>query len=213
MRGRGADLAMNMTGERFIAASREAVWAALNDPEVLKACIPGCESIEKLSDTEMTARAAIKLGPVSAKFSGKIALTDLDPPNGYRIGGEGAGGPAGFAKGGAEVKLAEQDGGTLLTYNVEAQVGGKIAQVGGRLIDATAKSMAEQFFKKFAAVVEAPAEAAPLAPAEQAPVAEAAPVAAPVETAPAPAPQARPGFFARLWRSIVSLFTGKPAKA
>jgi len=179
---------MNMTGERFIAASRAAVWASLNDPEVLKACIPGCESLEKLSDTQMKAVAGIKLGPVSAKFQGQVTLSDLDPPNGYKISGEGKGGPAGFAKGGAEVRLTDRDSGTLLTYTVEAQVGGKIAQVGARLIDATAKSMAEQFFKKFAGIVETPASAAP-------------PVAA--ETMHA---AGKPGLFARIWRSIARLF-------
>jgi carbon monoxide dehydrogenase subunit G len=201
---------MNMTGERFIAASREAVYAALNDPEVLKACIPGCDSMEKLSDTEMTAKAGIKLGPVSAKFSGKITLSDLDPPNGYKISGEGAGGPAGFAKGGAEVRLVEQEGGALLTYSVDAQVGGKIAQVGGRLIDATAKSMAEQFFKKFAAAVEGPA--APVkAPVETvtAPAVEAPAATVQAEPAAATTAAAQPGFFTRLWRSIVGLFSGK----
>ena len=149
---------MDMNGERLIAAPRADVWTALNDPEVLKACIPGCDSLEKLSDTQMKATAAIKLGPVAAKFAGKLNLSDLDPPNGYKISGEGQGGPAGFAKGGAEVKLVEEAGGTLLSYTVKAQVGGKIAQVGGRLIDATAKSMADQFFAKFAERVEKPPE-------------------------------------------------------
>src|SRR4249920_3426473 len=110
---------MNMTGERFIAAPRAAVWASLNDPEVLKACIPGCESLEKISDTQIRATAGIKLGPVSAKFQGQVTLSNLDPPNGYTISGEGKGGPAGFAKGGAEVRLVTQDAGTLLTYTVE----------------------------------------------------------------------------------------------
>ncbi len=145
---------MDMTGKRLIAASRPKVWAALNDPNTLKECIPGCENIEMISDTEMKASAAIKLGPVAAKFSGKLNLSDIDPPAGYKISGEGQGGAAGFAKGGAEVRLSEQGGGTLLSYTVQAQVGGKIAQLGGRLIDATAKSMADQFFKKFAAQLE-----------------------------------------------------------
>ena len=113
---------MDMTGERQIAAKREAVWAALNDPEVLKACIPGCETLEKTSDNQMTATAAVKLGPVAARFSGKLNMSDLDPPNGYKLSGEGQGGPAGAAKGGAEVKLADKDGGTLLTYTMMAQV-------------------------------------------------------------------------------------------
>lgn len=182
---------MNMTGERFIAAPRVAVWAALNDTEVLRACIPGCESLEKTSDTQMKAVAGIKLGPVSAKFQGQVTLSDLDPPNGYRISGEGKGGPAGFAKGGAEVRLIDKDAGTLLTYVVDAQVGGKIAQVGARLIDATAKTMAEQFFKKFAAIVEKPAA-----------------VAAPVAAAAMPAKE-EPGFFARIWRSVVRFFSAQ----
>ena len=183
---------MNMTGERFIAAPRMAVWAGLNDPEILKACIPGCESLEKISDTQLKAVAGIKLGPVSAKFQGQVTLSDLDPPNGYRISGEGQGGPAGFAKGGAEVRLIDQNAGTLLTYTVDAQVGGKIAQVGARLIDATAKTMAEQFFKKFAALVEKPQAAAESV------------------SAPAAPRPAEPGFFARLWRSILRLFSGAP---
>jgi hypothetical protein len=145
---------MDMTGERFILASKEKIWAGLNDTEVLKACIPGCESLEALSDTQMKAVAAVKLGPISAKFTGDVTLSDLDPPNGYTISGEGRGGVAGFAKGGAKVRLSAQDGGTMLSYTVNAQVGGKIAQLGARLIDATAKSMAEQFFTKFAAAVE-----------------------------------------------------------
>jgi carbon monoxide dehydrogenase subunit G len=152
---------MDMTGERFIRASKSKVWAALNNTEILKTCIPGCESLEALSDTQMKAAAAVKLGPISAKFTGDVTLSDLDPPNGYTISGEGRGGVAGFAKGGAKVCLADQDGGTMLRYIVNAQVGGKIAQLGARLIDATAKSMAEQFFTKFAAEVEPAAAAVP----------------------------------------------------
>ena len=141
---------MEMTGHYQIPASREKVWAALNDPVVLKACIPGCEDLEKLSDTEMTATVKAKVGPVSATFKGNVTLSNLDPPNGCTITGEGKGGPAGFAKGGADVTLAEDDGATLLTYTAKAQVGGKLAQVGARLIDATAKQMADQFFAAFA---------------------------------------------------------------
>jgi carbon monoxide dehydrogenase subunit G len=142
---------MDMTGERRIPASRQTVWNALNDPEVLKACIPGCESLEKLSDNEMKATAAVKIGPISARFTGKVQLLDLDPPNSYRIDGEGQGGVAGFAKGGAVVRLTDDGEGTLLGYEVKAQVGGKIAQLGARLIDATAKQMADAFFNRFAA--------------------------------------------------------------
>ncbi len=151
---------MEIKGEYKIAAPREKVFAALNDQEVLKACIPGCESLEKLSDTEMTAKVRLRIGPVSAAFSGKVTLSDIDPPNGYKIAGEGQGGVAGFAKGGAVVKLADDDGGTVLTYDVDAQVGGKIAQVGARLISGTAKKLADQFFGKFAGSVGAPAPAA-----------------------------------------------------
>ena len=145
---------MDMTGERRIVAPRQLVWDALNDPEILKASIPGCESLEKTSDTQMKATAAIKLGPISARFNGAVTLSDIDPPNSYRIAGEGQGGVAGFAKGGANVSLSDDAGATLLKYEVNALVGGKLAQLGARLIDATAKQMAEQFFTKFSAVVE-----------------------------------------------------------
>jgi carbon monoxide dehydrogenase subunit G len=144
---------MDMTGERLIPAPRETVWAALNDPDVLKASIPGCESIEKLSDTELKAIASLKIGPINARFNGKVTLEDLDPPNGYNLNGEGQGGVAGFAKGGATVSLAEKDGGTLLSYNVEAQIGGKLAQLGQRLVNGAAKKIADDFFKNFAAQV------------------------------------------------------------
>jgi carbon monoxide dehydrogenase subunit G len=144
---------MDMTGEERIGASREAVWAALNDPEILKQCIPGCESLDKVSDTEMTAKVKLQVGPVSARFSGKVTLSDVDPPNGYRIAGEGSGGAAGYAKGSAVVRLAEDGTGTILRYEAKADVGGKLAQVGGRLIDATARKLAGEFFSKFGAVV------------------------------------------------------------
>ncbi len=141
---------MEMTGSYQIPASRDKVWAALNDPVVLKACLPGCEQLDKLSDTEMAATVKAKVGPVSATFKGNVTLSNINPPNGYTITGEGKGGPAGFAKGGADVSLSDDDGVTLLTYAVKAQVGGKLAQVGARLIDATAKQMADQFFAAFA---------------------------------------------------------------
>jgi len=144
---------MDMTGEERIAASRETVWAALNDIEVLKQCIPGCESLERQSDTEMTAKVKLTVGPVSARFSGKVTLSEIDPPNGYRIAGEGSGGAAGFAKGSAQVRLVEDGEDTLLRYEAKADVGGKLAQVGGRLIDATARKLAGEFFSKFGAVV------------------------------------------------------------
>ena len=147
-------MAMTMTGEVQLPASREVVWAKLNDADVLKACIPGCEELNKLSDTEMTAVATTKIGPVKARFKGKVTLSDLDPPNGYKISGEGEGGVAGFAKGGATVALAEQDGGTLLKYEVEAQIGGKLAQLGQRLINGAAKKLADEFFSNFAKAVQ-----------------------------------------------------------
>ena len=143
-------MAMIMNGEVQLPASREAVWAKLNDPRVLKACIPGCEELEPTDDGGFRAVAKMKVGPVSARFRGRVTLSDLDPPNGYKISGEGEGGVAGFAKGGAMVALVEKDGGTLLTYNVEAQIGGKLAQLGQRLILGSAKKLADQFFGNFA---------------------------------------------------------------
>jgi hypothetical protein len=151
---------MDMTGEYRIAAPRQQVWEALNDPEVLRAAIPGCDSIEKLSDTELAAKVSAKVGPVSAKFSGKVTLSEIDPPNGYRISGEGTGGAAGFAKGGATVKLADDGaGGTILSYKVDAQIGGKLAQIGSRLIDGVSRKMADDFFSRFSAAVTAAAPA------------------------------------------------------
>lgn len=154
-------MAMTMTGEAVLPADRAAVWAALNDPEVLKSCIPGCQELNKVSDTEFEAVAKISVGPVKASFKGRVTLTDLDPPNGYRIVGEGQGGVAGFAKGGATVRLEEVEGGTRLTYDVEANVGGKIAQLGGRLINGVAKKTADEFFACFVkALTPAQAETA-----------------------------------------------------
>jgi len=147
-------MAMTMTGEVQLPASRQVVWEKRNDAEVLKACIPGCEELTKDSDTEFRAVAVSKIGPVKARFKGKVHLTDLDPPNGYKISGEGDGGVAGFAKGGATVSLAEKDGGTLLSYSVEAQIGGKLAQLGQRLVNGAAKKVADDFFRNFASAVE-----------------------------------------------------------
>jgi carbon monoxide dehydrogenase subunit G len=153
---------MDMTGERRVAASRKAVWAALNDVDVLKDCIPGCQSLEKQSDTDMTAKVKLQIGPVRATFSGKVKLSDLDPPNTYRISGEGNGGVAGYAKGGAVVHLTDEGSGTLMRYEAKADVGGKLAQLGGRLIDATAKRLADEFFENFTARLGAmPARATP----------------------------------------------------
>jgi carbon monoxide dehydrogenase subunit G len=144
---------MKMSGEEVIEAARETVWKALNDPQILKQCIPGCESITKRSDTQFEARVIAKVGPVKAGFTGIVDLSDLNPPSSYRISGEGKGGLAGFATGGADVRLEEAGGGTKLSYDVEAQVGGKLAMLGSRLIDSTARSMATQFFEKFASIV------------------------------------------------------------
>ena len=137
---------MDMSGEERIAAPREAVWAALNDPEVLTACIPGCQSLTMKSPSELEATVKIKIGPVSATFNGQVTLSNLNPPESYTISGEGKGGIAGFAKGGADVRLAEDGDGTILSYDVKAQIGGKLAQLGSRLIDSTSKKLAAQFF-------------------------------------------------------------------
>ena len=165
---------MQMTGEYRIEASREVVWAALNDPEVLKACIPGCEELEKTSDSGFAAKVKAKVGPVSAKFAGEVTLSDINPPESYTISGEGKGGAAGFAKGGAKVRLNDDGSATLLVYEVEAQVGGKLAQIGARLIDGTAKKMADDFFGKFAEQVGGPAELPEPTAEEQAEMAAAA---------------------------------------
>lgn len=154
-------MAMTMKGEVELPARREVVWAALNDPDILKACIPGCDSLEKIEDNTLQASARVKVGPIAASFKGKVNLLDLDPPNGYRIVGEGEGGVAGFAKGAATVRLDPTEAGTKLAYDVEAQVGGKLAQLGARLIDGVAKKMADQFFSDFAAAVAQQEGAAP----------------------------------------------------
>ena len=152
---------MEMQGERRIPAPRQIVWERLNDPETLKLCIPGCESVEKVSDTEFTAKVRAKVGPVSARFAGKVTLTDLDPPAGYTISGEGTGGVAGFAKGSAKVALEEDGADTIMRYGVQAQVGGKLAQIGSRLIDGTARKLADQFFDRFAGAVNPDSQATP----------------------------------------------------
>ena len=150
---------MDMTGEYTIPAPKQAVWDALNDPEVLRQSIPGCDEVIRTSDTGFSAKVTAKVGPVKAKFGGEVTLSDIDAPNGYTISGEGKGGAAGFAKGGAKVRLSDAEGGgTVLSYEVNAQVGGKLAQIGSRLIDSTAKKMAGQFFEKFGEIVEAGAE-------------------------------------------------------
>ena len=144
---------MEMSGEYRIPAPRENVWAALNDPQVLRETIPGAESVEKIADDEFEAVAKAKVGPVSARFKGKVKLTDIDPPNGYTINGEGNGGAAGFAKGSAKVHLADDNGVTVLTYTVNAQIGGKLAQIGQRFIDSTASKLADEFFGNFSAAL------------------------------------------------------------
>jgi uncharacterized protein len=150
---------MQMNDSQRIPAAKEKVWAALNDPAILKQCIPGCQSLEMSSPTDMTATVVFRVGPVKATFGGKVTLSDLDPPNSYRISGEGSGGVAGFAKGGATVRLESVSPGvTILHYEVDAQIGGKLAQLGQRLIDSTAKKLAGEFFAAFGEVVGGTAE-------------------------------------------------------
>jgi carbon monoxide dehydrogenase subunit G len=203
---------MDMTGEYRITAARQKVWEALNDPTILQQCIPGCEEIQKLSDVEWTAKVTAKVGPVKAKFGGKVTLSELDPPNGYKITGEGTGGAAGFAKGGAVVKLTDDADATRLAYTVQAQVGGKLAQIGSRLIDGASRKMADEFFSRFAEIVggagaaAAAQVAAPVAepePVAVAPAASAAasatPMAAPVAPPRPAAPEARRGLSPFVW--------------
>lgn len=168
---------MDMTGEYTIPAPREKVWEALNDAEVLKASVPGCETLEKVSDTEFTATVMARVGPVRTKFNGRVTLSDIDPPNGYTISGEGQGGAAGFGKGGARVTLTGAGGETVLRYEANASVGGKMAQIGSRVVEGVAKKMADDFFARFAEQV---------APGGEAEEEAAAPAEAPAETAPAP---------------------------
>jgi carbon monoxide dehydrogenase subunit G len=140
---------MEMSGEQLIPASQQETWDALNDPQVLKACVPGCEAIDHIADNEYQVQMVARVGPVSAKFKGRLTLSDIKPPSSYSIAFEGQGGPAGFAKGGAQVKLSPQNGGTKLAYDVKASVGGKLAQIGSRLVDAAAKKVADDFFRNF----------------------------------------------------------------
>lgn len=171
---------MELKGEYRIPAPRERVWAMLNDPNVLRECIPGCESLEGNPADGFAARVTTKVGPVKATFNGQVTLSNVKPPESYTISGEGKGGVAGFAKGGADVHLAEDGAGTLLTYAVNAQVGGKLAQLGSRLIDSTSKKLADQFFASFAAKAGAEAPAVAVSPVveESLPAAE-TPIAAP----------------------------------
>lgn len=153
---------MEMTGEQLIPASQQDTWNALNDPEVLKACVPGCESIAPLAPNEYAVLMAARVGPVSAKFKGRLVLSDIQPPQAYAIAFDGQGGAAGFGKGSARVRLAPEGEVTRLAYEVKASVGGKLAQIGSRLVDAAAKKIADDFFKNFtqhmAAVHEHPAQ-------------------------------------------------------
>ncbi len=141
---------MDLSGEYQIPAPRERVWAMLNDPDVVRACIPGCEELEQTADNAFSARVTTKVGPVKATFNGTVTLENINAPEGYTISGEGKGGVAGFATGGADVHLAEDGAETVLTYTANAKVGGKLAQLGSRLIDSTARKLADQFFAKFA---------------------------------------------------------------
>lgn len=149
-------MAVTIVGEHRLDAPRYKIWEMLNDPEVLRACIPGCETLIKTSDTNFEALVTAKIGPVRAKFSGRVELTDVDPPNGYKLVGEGVGGIAGFAKGGAKVILTDTADGTLLSYSVDAQVGGKLAQLGQRLINGLATKLAAEFFGAFARLASPP---------------------------------------------------------
>ena len=222
---------MKMNGEFRVPTDRETVWRALNDPEVLKACLPGCQEIEKTSETEMTATLTIRVGPVKATFAGGVTLSDLDPPNGYTLTGQGQGGAAGFASGEARVRLVEDDGATVVQYECDAKVGGKLAQIGSRLIDSTAKKLAKQFFDSLAEslgggedagdAVEAEAETEAAAPEPEAASAPADPVESPARPAeeggaaaqgdaaaeaspPPPAPAAqRPGLPTAVWAGAV----------
>ncbi|MCX7865148.1 MAG: carbon monoxide dehydrogenase subunit G [Novosphingobium sp.] len=194
---------MQMKGEQRIAASQERVWEALNDPEVLKACIPGCQSLEREGENAFNAVAEVRIGPIGARFKGKVQLSDIDAPNGYTITGQGNGGVAGSAKGSAKVRLSADGSGTVITYDVDAEVGGRMAQLGGPIIDATARQLASKFFERFGELVgaaEAPAVSAPEAaispPQAQAP---ATAPAAGVFTGAAPTVPSPPAAAATPW--------------
>lgn len=155
---------MDVDGEERIAAPREVVWQALNDPEILRQCVPGCQSLEKLSPTELVTTVRIKIGPVAASFNGEITLSNINAPESYTISGEGKGGIAGFGKGAADVVLLEDGAETILRYQAKAQVGGKLAQMGSRLIDSTSRKLAQQFFADFNAAVTGNKDVPPSAP-------------------------------------------------
>jgi uncharacterized protein len=164
---------MKMTGEQRIAAPRKRVWEALNDPETLRLSIPGCESLEKEANDRFAATVEVKMGPIGARFKGAVSLTDLDPPNGYILLLQGNGGITGSVKGRATVRLREDTGGTLVAYEVDAEVAGRMAQLGGPLIDATAKQLASRFFSRFGEIVGGAAPTGPAAAATAVPIAPA----------------------------------------
>lgn len=193
---------MQLIGEFRVPADKQTVWEALNDPEVLRQCLPGCEEVVKSSETELTAKITIKMGPVKAKFAGGVTLSELDPPNSYTLTGKGQGGAAGFASGVANVKLSEDDGGTLVAYDVDVKVGGKLAQIGSRLIDSTSKKLSKQFFDTLAEHLGGVGDkAAPAAAEGAAQTAEtsAPPPAQSSAQSPAQSPVKRGGLPTPLW--------------
>jgi len=181
---------MKISGEYLIEAAPARVWEGLNEPEVLRACIPGCESLDRISENELQAKAVLKIGPAKMRFGGTVRLSDLDPPHGYRISGEAQGGASGFAKGGAVVTLEPSGDGTMLRYECDAQIGGKLAQMGARLIDATSRKMADEFFGRFAEHMTAEQAVETPAPSSAAP----ATLAEPGQAAAPPASE-RGGFW------------------
>lgn len=200
---------MDMTGSHRVEVPREQVWAALNDPDILRQCIPGCEEVVKQSDTDYTIRLVAKVGPVSAKFSGKVTLSDIDPPNAMTITGEGSGGAAGFGKGGAKVTLVPDGTGTVLNYEAHAQVGGKLAQIGSRLVDAAARKMADDFFARLSNAVALPPPPAEAVGSDSVPPNTTVPItpvpgipAPPEVPIPLPATRGRGGFYVP-WAALV----------
>ncbi|PNU06354.1 CoxG family protein [Novosphingobium guangzhouense] len=197
---------MQMTGEQRIAAPRPQVWEALNDPQVLAQCIPGCQSLERDGDSGFLAVAEVKIGPIGARFKGNVTLSDLDAPNGYTITGSGSGGIAGSAKGGAKVRLSDVEGGTLVSYDVDAEVGGRMAQLGGPIIDATAKNLAGKFFERFGQVVGGQGKVAAASNAAAPPEVAGGAIPAVARMAPPlPAPGALWGWVAAV---VLALVTG-----
>ncbi len=188
---------MQMVGEQQIAAPCNKVWEALNDSETLRSSIPGCQTLEREADDRFTATVEVKVGPIGARFKGAVTLTDLNPPNSYTLILEGNGGIAGTVKGAARVKLSESSGGTLITYEVDAQVGGRMAQLGGPIIDATAKQLAGKFFKTFGDIVSG---VKPAQPAKAGTVATAA--ASTAQPAAVAAPAASSGNTSSLWPGV-----------